>query len=84
MLKTALAISPTNENLKQSGQRTQVEDQDEKKPTQKSCKGQKGQKWLSPKNESVPKKQRPPELRTSTLVNLVRFLPPTLRKPLPN
>ena len=43
MLKTALAADSANKNLEQSGQGIQVEDQGEKKPAQKSCKGQKSQ-----------------------------------------
>ncbi len=41
MLKTALIVGLANENLEQSGQEIQVENQDEKEPRQKSCKGQK-------------------------------------------
>ncbi len=43
MLKIISIVGPT-ENPEQGGQRIQVEDQSEKEPAQKSCKGQKGQK----------------------------------------
>ena len=49
ILKTASAAGSANKNLKQGSQRMQVEDQDEKKPVQKSCKGQKGQKTAKSK-----------------------------------
>ncbi len=50
MLKTASVVGPANENPKQSGQGIQVENQDEKEPAQKSCKGQsKGQKTAKSK-----------------------------------
>ena len=82
MLKTALAAGLTNENLEQGGQKIQVKDQGEKKPTQKSCKGQKGQKRLSSRSGSMPKKQRLLELRT--LANQVCFLLPMLKGSLLN
>ncbi len=41
MLKTTSAVGPANENLEQGGQGVQVENQDEKEPAQKNCKGQK-------------------------------------------
>ncbi len=44
MLKTALATGPANKNPEQSSQGVQVQNRDEKKPAQKSHKGQpKGQ-----------------------------------------
>ncbi len=48
MLKTTSAVGPA-ENPEQGGQGIQVEDRDEKKPIQKSCKGQKtakSKKWI--------------------------------------
>ena len=56
MLKTAPAAGPTNKNPEQDGQRIQVEDQDEKKPIQKSRKGQKGQKTVKSKKWICAKK----------------------------
>ena len=49
MLKTASATGPTNKNPEHGNQGIQVKDQDEKKPTQKSCKRQKGQKTAKSK-----------------------------------
>ena len=52
MLKTTLtagSVEVKDKNLKKGGQKVQVEDQDEKKPVQKSCKGQKGQITAKPK-----------------------------------
>ncbi len=49
MLKTALAVGLANENLEQGDQGVQVENWDEKKPAQKSHKGQKtakSKKWI--------------------------------------
>ncbi len=41
ILKTVLVVGPANKNLEQGGQGIQVENRDEKEPTQKSRKGQK-------------------------------------------
>ena len=41
MLKTASATDSANKNLERGSQRVQVENRDEKKPIQKSCKSQK-------------------------------------------
>ena len=41
MLKTALLAGPANEHPEQGGQKVWIENQDEKKPIQKSCKAQK-------------------------------------------
>ncbi len=50
MLKTISAVSPEDENLEQGNQRIHIENGDEKKPAQKSCKGQlKGQKTAKSK-----------------------------------
>ncbi len=48
MLKTTSVVGPA-ENPEQGGQEIQVKDKDEKKPAQKSCKGQKGQKMAKSK-----------------------------------
>ncbi len=48
----------------------------------KVVKVRKVKKRLNPKSGSVPKKPRPPELRTSA--NQDRFSPPKLERPLPN
>ncbi len=52
MLKTASPVGLANKNLEQGGQEVQVENWDEKKPAQKSCKGQKmakSKKWIRAK-----------------------------------
>ena len=55
MLKTTLvagltaSIEVRDKNPEKGGQRVQIEDQSEKKPAQKSCKGQKGQKTAKSK-----------------------------------
>ena len=49
MLKTALPVGLTNKNLEQGSQEIELKDQDEKKPAQKSYKGQKGQKTAKSK-----------------------------------
>ncbi len=54
MLKTTSAAGPANPE--QDGQGIQMEDQGEKEPAQKSCKGQKGQKMAKSKKWICAKK----------------------------
>ncbi len=78
MLKTT-SVAGLAKKPEQGGQGIQIEDQDEKEPAQKS---RKDPKTAKSKSGFVPKKQRPPELRTSA--NQDCSLPPTLEGPLPN
>ncbi len=58
MLKTTLVAGPAHENSKQDGQGIQVEDQGQKKPAQKSHKGQKDQKTAKSKKWIHAKKSK--------------------------
>ena len=89
MLKTTSAAGPAtsieigDENLEHGGLRVQVKNRDKKEPAQKSCKSQlKGQKQLSLKSGSKPKKLKLAKLRT--LTNQEYSLLPTLGEPLSN
>ena len=56
MLKIASVVGLANENTERGGQKIQVENQDEKKPTQKSRKSQqmaKSKKWIRAKKAEV-------------------------------
>ena len=79
MLKTTLAVGPVVGD-EQDGKRIQVENQDEKEPTQKSRKSQrtiKSKKWIQAEN------QRPLELKT-LVANQHRSLSPKQEMSLPN
>ena len=78
MLKTTSVVGPA-ENPKQGGKKIQMEDQGEKKPAQKSCKGQKNQKIAKSK-----KWIRAEKAETSKAKNLGQsglFLTVDARKP---